>query len=116
MPSDAALGEADRPETPSSRLDEASEVVGDSEKEYEELENLELAVVGIEEVLGVGVTEAVDDVVEEEKVSTCLPKNRASCTSVESSSPGMISSLGFFILRVSLWTLLLSFWEREEGG
>lgn len=69
--------------------------------------------VGVEEVLAVGVTKAVDVV--EETVATGLPKNRASCNSVESSSPGMISSLGFFILRVSLWTLPLSFCESEEA-
>ena len=68
---------------------------------------------GVEEAVDVGVTKAVDVVVEE-TVATGLPKNRASCTSVESSSPGMISSLGFFILRVSLWTLPLSFCESEE--
>ena len=67
---------------------------------------------GVDEVLDVGVPKAVDVV--EETVATGLPKNRASCTSVESSSPGMISSLGFFILRVSLWTLPLSFCESEE--
>ena len=68
---------------------------------------------GVEEAVDVGVTKAVDVV--EETVATGLPKNRASCTSVESSSPGIISSLGFFILRASLWTLPLSFCESEEA-
>ena len=53
----------------------------------------------------------------EEATAAVLPKNRASCTSVESSSPGMGPSLGGFILSASLRTVRRSFWARgEEEG
>lgn len=44
-----------------------------------------------------------------------LPKNLASCTSVESSSPGIGSSLVGLIFLTSLRTVLRSFWAPGEG-
>ncbi len=44
-----------------------------------------------------------------------FPKNRASCTSVGSSSPGIVSSLGVLILLTRLWTVRRRFRARGEG-
>lgn len=54
----------------------------------------------------------------EEATATAMggfPKNRASCTSVGSSSPGIVSSLGGLILLTRLWTVRRRFWARGKG-
>lgn len=47
-------------------------------------------------------------------IATGLPKNLASCTSVESSSPGIGASLGGLIFLTRLRTVLRSLWAPGE--
>ncbi len=74
--------------------DEATEDAGESD----EVKDVEVA--GESEDAG-----DEDPVLATEAPATGFPKNRASCTSVESSSPGMGASLGDFILRTRLRTV-----------
>ncbi len=74
--------------------DEATEDVGESD------EAKDVDVAGESEDAG-----DEDPVLATEAPATGFPKNRASCTSVGSSSPGMGASLGDFILRTRLRTV-----------
>ena len=67
---------------------------------FEVYESLSLFLVGHDEA-----SEVVGDELGE-AIATGLPKNLVSCTSVESSSPGIVSSLGDLILLTNLRTVL----------
>lgn len=91
---------------------EQGEDMGENEDEGEDIRGVE----------GVGVNEPCVLVLMlalllgSQSTRTGLPKKRAICTSVESSSPGMISSLGDFTFWTRLWMVrrnfCFCFWGR----